>query len=225
MRIDIWSDVICPWCYLGKRRLERALAALPWRDEVEVRWRAFRLDPTAPSEPGDLKAAIERKYGPGAFDAMTGRLGALGVAEGIDYRFDRAQRVGTGDAHRLLAWAWGTGGAGPQGALQERLFLAYFTEGANVADPVALAALAADVGLGREEASAVLASGACADEVVADLAAARERELTGVPAFVLADRVLIPGAQEVDTFQAVLERTRARLAATGAEDTTVTGGR
>lgn len=212
MRIDVWSDVVCPWCYLGKRRLERALEALDWGDEVEVRWRAFQLDPRAGREPGDLRAALERKYGPGAFEGMTRRLTALGAPEGIDYRFDRALRVGTLDAHRLLAWAWATGGAAAQGGLKERLLRAYFTEGANVADPTALAGFAADAGLPADEAAEVVASGAFADEVATDLALAHERQLTGVPAFVVEDRLLIPGAQEVDTIVNVLERARARFA-------------
>jgi predicted DsbA family dithiol-disulfide isomerase len=212
MRIDIWSDVICPWCYLGKRRFERAVASLGWADEVHVRWRAYQLDPGASREPGDLRASIERKYGPGAFDGMARRLGALGEQEGIQYRFDRAQRVNTLDAHRLLAWAWAEGGGAAQDALVERLFRAYFTEGANVADPTALAALAGEAGLGREAATAVLDDGGFADEVAADLRGAVERELTGVPAFVVEDRLLVPGAQEVETFVAVLERARQRFA-------------
>jgi len=210
VRIDVWSDVVCPWCYLGKRRLEAALDRLPWSAEVEVRWRAFQLDPRAPREPGDLRAAIERKYGPGAFDAMTARLTALGRPEGIDYRFDRAQRVGTRDAHRLLAWALATEGPVAQGVLKERLLRAYFTDGVNVADPVTLAGLAGEVGLDASTAGAVLASDAHADDVAADLRAAAERGITGVPGFVVDDRVLIPGAQEVETFVAVLERARAR---------------
>jgi predicted DsbA family dithiol-disulfide isomerase len=211
MRIDIWSDVICPWCFLGKRRFERALASLPWRDEVTIRWRAYQLDPRATREPGDLRAALERKYGPNAFEGMTGRLVPLGEAEGITYRFDLVQRVATVDAHRLLAWAWDAGGEAAQHNLQERLFRAYFEEGANVADPATLVRLAGESGLDRDAASDIVRSDAFADDVVADLRAAIERELTGVPAFVIADRVLIPGAQEVETFRAVLERARARF--------------
>ncbi len=213
MRIDIWSDVICPWCYLGKRRLELALDELGWGpDDVTIRWRAYQLDPRATAAPGDLRLAIERKYGPGAFDGMTRRLTALGAPIGIDYRFDIAQRVGTVDAHRLLEWAWATGGAAAQGQLKERLLRAYFTEGANVADRATLVRLAAEVGLDADDAKEVVASGAYADEVVEDLRAAVERDLTGVPAFVIEDRLLIPGAQEVDTFVNVLRRARDRLA-------------
>lgn len=211
MRIDIWSDVICPWCFLGKRRFERALTSLSWSGEVVVRWRAYQLDPRASAVPGDLRASIEAKYGPGSFDGMTARLGKLGGAEGIGYRFDRAQRVNTLDAHRLLAWAWDTGGASAQDRLQERIFRAYFEDGANVADHTALAGFAADAGLDAGAAATVLSGRAFADEVAAELQGAVDRELTGVPAFVIEDRVLIPGAQEVETFVAVLERARQRL--------------
>jgi predicted DsbA family dithiol-disulfide isomerase len=211
VRIDIWSDVICPWCYLGKRRFEKAVATLGWQDEVEVRWHAFLLDPRATSEPKDLRAAIEQKYGPGAFDGMTKRLTALGADEGIDYRFDKALRVSTLDAHRLLAWTFATAGAEAQDRLKERLLRAYFTEGANVADHATLRSLAADTGLPGDDAAEVLASGAYRAEVAADLEAAMDRELTGVPGFVIEDRLLIPGAQEVDTFVAVLTRARERF--------------
>ncbi len=212
MRIDIWSDVICPWCYLGKRRFERALAQLPWADEVEVHWHAYLLDPTATAEPKDLREAIDRKYGPGSFDGMTKRLTALGAPEGIEYRFDRALRVSTVDAHRLLAWAWEVGGATAQGELKERLLRAYFTDGANVADHATLARIAAEAGLDAAVAGEVLgASGAYRDQVLADLQAAMDREITGVPAFIVAERLMIPGAQEVDTFVNVLERARARF--------------
>jgi predicted DsbA family dithiol-disulfide isomerase len=211
VRIDIWSDVICPWCFLGKRRLERALATLDWRDEVEIRWHAYQLDPRAGREPGDLRQAIETKYGPGAFDSMTARLGALGGPEGIDFRFDKALRVGTLDAHRLLAWAWDAHGPVGQDALQERLFRAYFEEGRNIADPTTLASLAGDAGLDPEVADEVVRSDAYRDEVAADLQGAYERQFTGVPAFVVEDRLLIPGAQEVDTFVTVLERARERF--------------
>jgi predicted DsbA family dithiol-disulfide isomerase len=210
MRIDIWSDVVCPWCFVGKRRLERALDRLGWRDRVEVRWRAFQLDPRASRQPGDLRASLERKYGPGAFDAMTRRLGALGEEEGIGFRFDRAVRVNTFDAHRLVTWADDTSGAAGQDALVEGLFVAYFEQGRNIADPGTMVEVAAGAGLDRDRASEVVASDAYAAEVRADLEAAVDRQLTGVPAFVVADRLLIPGAQEVDTFVAVLTRAAER---------------
>jgi predicted DsbA family dithiol-disulfide isomerase len=211
VRIDIWSDVVCPWCYLGKRRLAKALGSLPWSDEVEIRRRAFQLDPTATRDPADLRAVLDRKYGPGAFDAMTRRLAALGAGEGIDYRFDRAQRVTSINAHRLLAWAWDSGGPADQDRLMERLFKAYFEEGANLADPASLARCAADVDLDPDDAERIVTTDAYADEVGDDLKRAAERDLTGVPSFVLEDRFVVVGAQDVETFRAVLVRARERL--------------
>lgn len=212
MRIDIWSDVICPWCYLGVKRFEASLERLDWSDEVEVRFRAYQLDPTATAEPADLKASLERKYGPGAFAQMTERLTALGPEMGIDYRFDLALRVSTFDAHRLMDWAYGSGGAGAQRALGERLFEAYFTEGLNIADREVLVRLVGEAGLDTEAASSVLDSDEHADAVRADIDAARERGITGVPAFVVNDQALIPGAQDVETFVAALNRLRERAA-------------
>jgi len=203
VRIDIWSDVVCPWCYLGERRFRAALAQLPDL-EVDVHWRAYELDPRAPREPQDLVEVLERKYGPGAYASMTSRLTALGAAEGIDYRFDLTQRVNTFDAHRLVAWA--ASQAHGQEPLVEALFSAYFTEGANVGDPDTLLDLVDRVGGDRVAAGVVLAGDAYAAAVRDDEALARELEVSGVPAFVLAERVMIPGAQDVDTFVRVIER-------------------
>ncbi|MCC5950641.1 MAG: DsbA family oxidoreductase [Acidimicrobiia bacterium] len=212
VRLDVWSDVVCPWCYLGKRRLEQAIELLGADPgDVEVRWRAFQLDPRATATPGDLRTALERKYGSGAFDVMTQRLGALGTVEGIDYRFDRALRVGTADAHRLMAWAWAEGGAAAQGRLAEALFAAYFTDGANIADHATLVRLADEAGIVAEgpDAATVLEGDAYRAEVDADLAAAAERGITGVPAFVVADSFVIPGAQEPETLARLLRRVAA----------------
>lgn len=224
VRIDVWSDVICPWCYLGESRLMTAIDQLDWADELEVRWRAYQLDPRATAEPSPLKPAIERKYGPGAYDAMTTRLTALGAAEGLDYRFDLAQRVNTLDAHRLLAWAAELDDplqdrvGGPQMRLAHRLFRAYFTEGRNVADHDTLLEMVDDAGLDREGAAGVLGSDAWRDEVAADLDGALDRSVTGVPAFVLEDTFMVPGAQEIETMVLMLERARERLVPVAAAD-------
>lgn len=211
MRIDIWSDIVCPWCHLGARRLDKAIEQLGWTDDVEILWRAFQLDPGAPSQPGDLAEAIERKYGPGAFDAMTSRLTALGPEVGIDYRFDLAQRVNTLDAHRLMAWALDQGIAA-QNRLSDRLFIAYFTEGRNIADHDTLRHCADAAGLDGSEAGEVLATGAFADHVAADLEAAADRGISAVPTFVVADRLAIPGAQDIETLVNLLGRARERVA-------------
>lgn len=210
MHIDIWSDVVCPWCHLGERRFRRALGELAWGDEVSLRFRAFQLDPGAPPEPTDLRVSLERKYGPGAFEAMTRRLSALGPAEGVDYRWDRVQRVNTFDAHRLLAWA-GETDPPRQGELADRLFTAYFTDGADIADHPTLARVAGAAGLDDGAAATVLAEGSFAEHVRADRDAAHELDITGVPAFVIAETWVIPGAQDVDTFVSILERARSKL--------------
>jgi predicted DsbA family dithiol-disulfide isomerase len=210
VRIDIWSDVICPWCFLGKRRFDAAVADLGGLDGVEIRWRAFQLDPTATAEPSDLRRSIDTKYGPGSFEKMTERLVALGRDAGIDYRFDIAKRVSTLDAHRLVAWAWELEGAEGQARLVERFFRAYFEEGANVADHATLAGLAGDAGFDADEAAGVLASDRYAAEVRSDLTGAVERGLTGVPAFVVNDQFVIPGAQDTETFVNLLGRVAAR---------------
>ena len=213
MRIDVWSDVVCPWCYLGKRRLEVALEGLDFADEIEVRWRAFQLDPSATAVPKDLSTAIDAKYGPGAFRGMTGRLVPLGAEVGIDYRFDLAQRVTSLPALALVAWVESTEGPTVADRLHDRLFRAYFTEGANIADPSNLVEWAVEVGADRELAGEAIATGTGLDAVAADLEGAVERELTGVPAFVIEDAFVIPGAQDVDTIRSILTRMHARSAA------------
>jgi predicted DsbA family dithiol-disulfide isomerase len=212
MRIDVWSDVVCPWCYLGKRRLEVALEGLDFADEVEVRWRAFQLDPTATAEPKDLATAIDRKYGPGAFEGMTGRLVPLGREVGIDYRFDLAQRVTSLPALSLVAWVEATLGPEAADRLHDRLFRAYFTEGANIADAGNLADWAEEVGADRELAVEAVATGTGRDAVASDLEGAADRQLTGVPAFVIDDAFVIPGAQDVDTIRNLLTRAQQRRA-------------
>lgn len=213
MRIDVWSDVVCPWCYLGKRRLEVALEGLDFADEVEVRWRAFQLDPSATSEPKDLAAAIDRKYGPGAFRGMIGRLVPLGAEVGIDYRFDLAQRVTSLPALALVAWIEETEGPEAADRLHDRLFRAYFTEGANIADPANLVDWAVEVGADRELAGEAVATGTGLAAVAADLEGAADRQVTGVPAFVIDDAFMIPGAQDVETIRALLTRMHAKRAA------------
>lgn len=213
MRIDVWSDVVCPWCYLGKKRLEAAIDGLDFRDEVEVHWRAFQLDPSAGTEPKDLRTAIDRKYGPGSFDGMTARLGALGEDIGIDYRFDLAQRVTSVPALMLVAWIEEQQGLAAADALHDRLFRAYFTEGENIADPANLVDWAVEVGADRELAGEAVATGAGRDRVVADLEGAAERQITGVPTFVIDDRAVVPGAQDVETLRLLITRVREKRSA------------
>src|SRR5690348_16774565 len=137
VQIEIWSDVVCPWCYIGKRRLEKALATFEHADDVEVVWRSFQLDPSAPTVPTETVAeALGRKYGggPEAGRQMVDRVEAVAAEEGLLFRHHRSLRVGTVDAHRLLHLALETGDPALQGRLKEALLAAYFVETENVAD-------------------------------------------------------------------------------------------
>lgn len=220
MQIDVFSDVVCPWCFLAARRLRSAIDELtaappeegggPWASEVVIRWRAFQLDPGARRGGTTLREVLERKYGPGAYAAMTGRFASLGPPEGIDYRFDLAVRTPTLDAHRLMAWAWDAAGAPGQGRLADLLFSAYFERGADLADHTTLANLAGAAGLAPSEAAEVLATGAYAEEVADDLAEAAGLDVLAVPTMVVAGGVTIPGAQESATLRQMLTRLHAR---------------
>lgn len=206
VKIDIWSDVVCPWCYVGKRRLESALARFEHADEVEIAWRAFELNPDAPRVvEGDYVGRLARKYGMSRqqAEAANQQLTELAAAEGLDFRFDRARPGNTFDAHRLLHWA-ATLGLG--GELKERLLRAYFTEGEAVGQTDVLVRLAAEVGLPGAGAAEVLGSDRYADEVRADERLAHNYGATGVPFFVIDGRFAVPGAQDADTMLAVLRR-------------------
>lgn len=204
MRIEIWSDVVCPWCYIGKRRLEKALADWPHRDEVEVVWRSFQLDPSAPTVPTQTVAEhLGGKYGGGAAGGqqMIDRVEAVAAEEGLLFRLGEAQRVGTVDAHRLLH------AAGDQRAeLKEALLHAYFVEAANVADHDTLTRVAVGVGLDEALVETVLGSDEHADAVEADIRQAAAYGATGVPFFVIEGRYAVSGAQPVETFRQALDR-------------------
>ena len=206
MEIEIWSDVVCPWCYVGKRNLEAALAEFPHADQVTVTWRSFELDPTTPTRVElTMDEVLERKYGmsPDQASAANRSMTELAATVGLEYHLDRVRIGNTFDAHRLihLAAAEGRGGA-----MKERLLRAYFTEGRAVSDPATLAELAADVGLDPERVSEVLSSDEYADEVRADEARAVELGSTGVPFFVLDGRLGVPGAQPPDVLLRLLHR-------------------
>ena len=206
MQVEIWSDVVCPWCAIGKRRFEAALAGFAHRDEVEVRYRSFELDPGAPRVvEGNATARLAEKYGvPYAqAEAMQQRVVDAAAGDGLDFRFDRARPGNTFDAHRLLHLA---ADRGRQAELKERLLLAYFTEGEPIGDPDTLVRLAAAAGLDEAEARAVLASDAYRAEVREDQATARALGITGVPFVVLDRRLGVSGAQPVEAFAAALEQ-------------------
>ena len=195
MKVDIWSDVVCPWCYIGKRRFEAALARFEHRDEVEVTWHSSELDPAAPAlRRAGTAEHLAGKYGMSLEQAraMQQRMTDAAAAEGLNFRFDRARSGNTFDAHRLLHLA---ASRGVQDAVKERLLAAYFAEGEPVGDREALVRLAAQAGLDAEEARTVLASDAYADEVRADERRAAALGITGVPFFVIDDTYGVSGAQ------------------------------
>jgi predicted DsbA family dithiol-disulfide isomerase len=206
MRIEVWSDVICPWCYIGKRRLERALADFP--DEVELVWRSFQLDPGAPVVPTEGVAEhLGRKYGggPDAGRAMIDNVEAIAAEEGLLYRLNQAQRVNTMDAHRLVQLA---GESGRQSELTEALMAAYFTHARNIADHVVLRQIAEDAGLESAAVEAVLSSDRYRAEVEADIAQAAAYGANGVPFFVFDNAFAVSGAQPSELFRQVLDRAR-----------------
>lgn len=205
MRVDIWSDVVCPWCYLGKRRFERALSEFEHRDEVEVVYHSFELDPRQVSEPVPKEPMLAKKLGVTVeqLRASEERLAGLAAAEGLEYNLSGSLLGNTFDAHRVLHLARERG---KQAEATERLFRAYFTEQRSVFDHASLAELAAEAGLDHEETLHVLADGTYADEVRADEQRAHALGATGVPFFVLDNRYGVSGAQPAETFAAVLER-------------------
>ncbi len=206
MKVEIWSDVVCPWCYIGKRRLEAALARFAHRDQVEVVWRAFELDPSAPAvRGGEYVERLAAKYGmrvPEA-QAMIDRMVAAGAADGVEMRFDRARPGNTFAAHRLLHLALDRG---VQDALQERLLAATFTEGAVIGDAEVLAGLAVEAGLDADEVRTVLDGDAYADDVRADERRAAALGITAVPFFVIDEAYGVSGAQPAEVLLSVLEQ-------------------
>ena len=198
MILDVFSDTICPWCYVGTRRLERALQARPQRD-LTIRWRAFQLNPGMPADGMDRKAYIDAKFG-GAerARAIYDTVRAAGASEGIAFDFDRIRRTpSTLQSHRLIRFA---GGQDRQNETMEALFRAYFTDGRNIGDRAVLAEVAADAGLDRDEATDYLAGDTDAEAVLGEDALARRAGINGVPCFIFNGRFALSGAQEPEAF-------------------------
>jgi predicted DsbA family dithiol-disulfide isomerase len=207
LSVDVISDVICPWCFIGKRRLEKAIAdaGMP----VDIRWRPYQLDPTIPPEGKDRRAYMEAKFGSGdRIRQIHERVVATGAEDGIDFAFDRIKvSPNTLDAHRLVRWV---GDAGAQDAVVEALFNAYFTEGRDVGDHAVLGDIAASSGLDRGELMKRLASDEDRDAVRAEIDQARRIGVTGVPTFILANRYALVGAQPAKEIVLALQTTAAR---------------
>jgi predicted DsbA family dithiol-disulfide isomerase len=214
VRVEIWSDVVCPWCYIGKRRFDEAMAQFDHADAVEVVWRSYELDPAGPRErEGDYVSRLAVKYGVSEDNAqaMIDRMVDVAEGVGIEMRFDRARLGNTFDAHRLLHLARDRG---VQGEVKERLFQAAMTEGRPIGDRDELVALAADAGLDPEEAAAVLAGDEYAENVRADEREAAALGCRGVPFFVVDRRFAVAGAQSTDLFLEVLDEAWAGFSTT-----------
>jgi len=203
--IDIVSDVVCPWCYVGKKRLEAALRMLP-EQSFTIFWRPFQLDPTIPKEGMPRKTYFERKFGsPERLAQMHAPLIEIGKAEGIPFAFDKITRSpNTLDAHRLIRWAHE---AGKQDEMVSRLFALYFTEGADIGKPEVLVKAATDVGLDGALVTQLLANGADLDPVIAEINGAGKMGITGVPTFIFASRFAISGAHPAETIKKAIEQT------------------
>jgi predicted DsbA family dithiol-disulfide isomerase len=199
MLVEVYSDVACPWCYIGERRFAKALAQFDARDDVEVLFRPYQLDPAAPRVSVPLLGALERKFGPGAGQMMARVTGAA-AEEGIEMRMERARSVNTLDAHRLVRLAEREYGAAVQRALMDRLFEAYFTTGGDVGDRAQLAELAEASGIDRARAESYLASDEGLAEVRAAIDEARALGITAVPTFVFEGRYAVSGAQAPELF-------------------------
>jgi predicted DsbA family dithiol-disulfide isomerase len=209
MRIEIWSDVVCPWCFIGKRRLETALAGFDHADEVEVVWRSFELDPSAPTEPTtSVVEHLGTKYGGGraAGEQMQARVAEVAAGEGLTFRNGEALWGSTHDAHRLLHLALAEGGPQLQGRLKEALLAAYFEGAESPTDHAVLTRVATGAGLDAGRVAEVLASGEYAEAVQADQQQAAAFGATGVP-FVVVDRTYgVSGAQPAEVFGQVLQQ-------------------
>lgn len=211
MKVEIWSDVVCPFCYVGKRRFERAMATFPNADEVEVVWRSFQLDPNAPRRsPGTLEERLAAKYGLSLEQArqMNANVVAMSEGEGLEVRLDLAKPGNTFDAHRLIHLA---ADHGLQAEAKERLLRAYWVEGRAIGEPETLIDLAEELGLDAAEARTVLEGDAYATAVRHDENEARAFGIQGVPFFVLDRAYGVSGAQEVSVFERALRQARSEV--------------
>lgn len=206
MTIEIWSDVVCPFCYIGKREFETALKQFAHKDDVTVIWKSFELDPNAPKRSEhDMYGMLVSKYGGTREDAQTRVQGVVQRAKtvGLEYKMDKAIIGSSFDAHRLIQYAK-TKGKGAEA--EERLFKAYFMEGVHLADHASLVRLAKEIGLNGEEVAAMLASTRFTDEVRADEREAQQLGIRGVPFFVIDRKYGVSGAQQSTHFLGALEQ-------------------
>ena len=213
MKIEVWADVVCPWCYIGKRRLQSALAERGIADEVEIVHRAFQLDPTASTTTAPTVDHLAAKYGVSRDEAlaMMSNVTEVAAGEGLDYHLDRTMTGNTRNAHRLVLWAQEQDPVAAQ-RLLEAMYSAYFEQGRGVFSTDDLVALAAEVGLDADAAREMLAGSAYLDQVVEDQVLARTFGANGVPFFVIDRAYGVSGAQPVEVFLNAIDQARAASA-------------
>jgi predicted DsbA family dithiol-disulfide isomerase len=212
MELEVYADPICPWCFIGKRRLDAALGLVAGGDGVSVEWRAFQLNPSMPPEGMERSGYLAAKFGGAARATQVyGVIAREGAAEGIAFAFRRIRRTpNTLDAHRLVRLAAREGRASD---MMERLFAAYFLEGRDIGARGELVAVAGEAGFDRDRAAAFLAGNGDRETVLAEDAAARAAGVGGVPHFVIARRIAVPGAQPPEVIARAIELARAGAAA------------
>src|SRR3569832_647674 len=204
MQSEVVSDTVCPWCFIGKRRLARALEMRP-EIAFDVQWRPYQLDPNIPREGVDRASYMKAKFGDGPrVAAMSESLKAEGLREGISFAFEKIdRRPNTIDSHRLIRWA---AEANKQDAVVERLFAAYFLEGRDIGDPGVLEFLAADVGLDSVQVAELLADDTARAAVEREAKLAGEMGITGVPTFIFVSKYVISGAREAEVLVQVIDK-------------------
>ncbi len=210
MQLDVISDTVCPWCYIGKKRLDRAMAAWDRKDvTIAVDWRPYQLDPTIPAEGVDRQKYMEKKFGTERAKSAGKVIAEYGEMEGINFAFDKIKRSpNTLDSHRLVKWA---GSAGKQLEAVELLFKRYFEDGADVGSHGVLLEVAADIGMDKDQVRNLLESDTDRKVIEYEDHMAREMGVTGVPFFLFEKKFSVVGAQEVDTLTKVFSRVQERL--------------
>ncbi len=200
MQLDIWSDPVCPWCYLGYARIKRAIAT---ENPFQIAWKPFQLNPEMPKTGQDRMAQLTTKFGSRAqIDAMHDRITVMGKAAGITFNFDASPRiVNTFDAHRLIHWAGLEGGAD---AVADALFARNFRDGEDISDPVILEDIARLAGMKPGLVTRLLTTDANSNDIIAEEARGRSMGISGVPLFVLDNKYALSGAQEVSTWAEVI---------------------
>jgi len=203
--VDIVSDVVCPWCIIGYKKLEKAMQQFEGKARFELAWHAFELNPSMPPEGQDISEHMAQKYGATPEQSKANRERLRNAGSELDFEFsygNKMRMVNTFDAHRLLHWA---GETGKQTALKLALFKAHFTDGKDVSDHDTLVSVAASVGLDEKRARDLLSTNLFAEEVRATEAEWQDRFITGVPAFIFNKKFMVPGAQEADVFANIIE--------------------